>query len=190
MATTGKPKTIKVLGTETYINQRTGEAMDIQVVSVEGSDVDFNKLWLSHVIQAIDLVGEQKIRFAYWLLEQISPENRDGQIPMNIKQMAECSNVSFQAAIRAVKALMDSKFLMRINMKAYQINPDMIHKGNKPECRNVTIVYASNPVEQVEQMKLEMDDVSVDFGNKNETPYSSSPQDGERVDEARGVGLE
>jgi len=117
MATTRKA--VKVIGTETYINQNTGEIKEMQVISIEERDANFHKLWLTHIIQAIDLIGNQKIKFAFWLLEQMNSEN---QITMTIRQMSKKGNVSLQTASRAIKALTDSDFLIKINMGVYQVN--------------------------------------------------------------------
>ena len=46
MATTRKK--VKVIGTETYIKQDTGEIAEMQVVKIEERDANFHKLWLGH----------------------------------------------------------------------------------------------------------------------------------------------
>ena len=58
MATTRKK--VKVVGTETYINQKTGELQEMQVIDIEERDANFHKLWLGHILQSIDLIGNQK----------------------------------------------------------------------------------------------------------------------------------
>ena len=58
MATTRKK--VKVIGTETYIKQDTGEIAEMQVVKIEERDANFHKLWLGHILQSIDLIGNQK----------------------------------------------------------------------------------------------------------------------------------
>ena len=56
MATTRKK--VKVVGTETYINQKTGELQEMQVIDIEERDANFHKLWLGHILQSIDLIGK------------------------------------------------------------------------------------------------------------------------------------
>ena len=48
MATTRKK--VKVIGTETYIKQDTGEIAEMQVVKIEERDANFHKLWLGHIL--------------------------------------------------------------------------------------------------------------------------------------------
>ena len=67
MSTTRKK--IKVIGTKQYLNQDTGEVQEFQVVNIEERDANFHKLWLSHILHSIDLIGNQKTKFAFWILE-------------------------------------------------------------------------------------------------------------------------
>lgn len=131
-------KAVKVVGTETYINRETGEIQEMQVVSIEERDANFHKIWLSHIIQAMDLIGNQKIKFAFWLLGQMNSEN---QIPMTLRQMAKKSGMSLDTVNRTVKALIESNLLVRYNIGVYQVNPDMIFKGGKSSRMNIMLSY-------------------------------------------------
>jgi len=141
-------KAVKVIGTETYINQETGEIKEMQVINIEERDANFHKLWLGHIIQAINLMGNQKIKFAFWLLEQM---NSDNLITMTVRQMSIKGKVSLQTASRAVKTLIDSDFLVKINMGVYQVNPEMIFKGGKTDRMNVMISYKKTQKEADEE---------------------------------------
>lgn len=152
MATTTTRKAVKVIGKETYINQQTGEIQEMQVINIEERDANFHKLWLSHIIQAIDLMGNQKIKFAFWLLEQMNSEN---QITMTIRQMSDKGNVSLQTASRAIKALVDSDFLVKVNMGVYQVNPDVIFKGGKGNRMNVMLSYMDTRAENAREENQE-----------------------------------
>ena len=43
-------KRVKVVGTETYIKQDTGELREMQVIDIEERDANFHKLWLGHIL--------------------------------------------------------------------------------------------------------------------------------------------
>ncbi|MBO5364059.1 MAG: replication/maintenance protein RepL [Clostridia bacterium] len=138
MATTRKK--VKVIGTETYIKQETGELTEMQVVSIEERDANFHKIWLEHIIHSMDIIGNQKIRFAFWLIDQM---NSDNQITMTYRQMSDKSGVSLDTVQRTIKALTDSGFLKRYNIGVYQVNPDVIFKGGKNSRMNVLLEYNS-----------------------------------------------
>jgi hypothetical protein len=60
MKTTSK-KT-KIIGKETYVNQRTGEIEEHQVIQMTNTDFNFDKIWLGHILETLDMIGNQKIK--------------------------------------------------------------------------------------------------------------------------------
>lgn len=138
MATTRKK--VKVIGKETYIRQSDGTLQEMQVLSIEERDANFHKIWLEHIIQSMDIIGNQKIRLAFWLLDQM---NSDNQITMTMRQMAKKSGISLDTVSRTIKALVDSNFLIRYNTGVYQVNPEVVFKGGKSNRLNVLLEYTS-----------------------------------------------
>ncbi len=136
MATTRKK--VKVLGAETYVRQSTGEIEEIQVVKIEERDANFHKLWLGHILQSIDLIGNQKTKLAFWILDNLNSEN---QLVMTQRKMAEKTGMSTKTVCSTIKSLIDSDFLIRINGGAYRVNPDILFKGGKSDRLNVLLQY-------------------------------------------------
>lgn len=136
MSTTRKK--VKVIGTETYIKQDTGEINEMQVISIEERDANFHKLWLGHIIQSIDLIGNQKTKLAFWILDNLDSENK---ITMTYRQISKKSNISYQTVYRTMNTLLESNFLTKINAGAYRVNPDVLFKGGKNQRLNVLLQY-------------------------------------------------
>lgn len=136
MATTHKK--VKVIGHETYIKQDTGELAEMQVVQIEERDANFHKLWLGHILQSIDLIGNQKTKLAFWILDNLNSEN---QLIMTQRKIAEKSGISYQTVSLTLKALIESNFLIKINSGAYRVNPDVLFKGGKQNRLNVLLQY-------------------------------------------------
>lgn len=136
MSTTRKK--IKVIGTETYIKQDTGEISEMQVVKIEERDANFHKIWLSHILNSIDLIGNKKTKLAFWILDNLDTENK---LTMTYKQIEEKSQMSYQTVYRTMNALIDSNFLTKINAGAYRVNPDVLFKGGKNNRMNVLLQY-------------------------------------------------
>ena len=154
-------KKVKVVGIETYIKQDTGELREMQVIDIEERDANFHKLWLGHILNSIDLIGNQKTRLAFWILDHLDSNNL---LPMTQRQIADKSGISYQTVSRTLQALIDSNFLQRINQGAYRVNPDVLFKGGKNARMNVLLQYhdaafegdgsndsAAVPEEQAEQ---------------------------------------
>ena len=136
MATTRKK--VKVIGTETYIKQDTGEIAEMQVVKIEERDANFHKLWLGHILQSIDLIGNQKLnlRFGYWTTWIAII-----RLSWHKEKIAEKIGMSTKTVSTTIKALVESNFLNKINSGAYRVNPDVLFKGGKDNRLNVLLQY-------------------------------------------------
>lgn len=133
-------KKVKVIGTRKYINQDSGEIEDFQVVNIEEIDFNFHKIWLNHIINSLDLIGNQKTRLAFWIVDNLDKENK---LTMTYRQISEKSGISYQTVSRTMKSLIESNFLQQINQGAYRINPNIIFKGTRSGRLNVLYQYNS-----------------------------------------------
>lgn len=131
-------KKVKVVGTQQYINATDGTVEDFQVMSIEDRDFNFHKVWLEHIISSLDLIGNQKTRLAFWIIDNLDKENK---LTMTYRQIAEKSGISLDTVRVTMKSLMDSNFLERINQGAYRVNPDVVFKGTRSGRLNVLYQY-------------------------------------------------
>jgi len=145
-------KKAKIIGREQYINQRTGELEEFTVMSVEDKDFNFHKIWLGQILYSLDIIGNQKTKLAFWLLEHMTNDNL---IPMTLRQMSKESGVSLETVSQTVKALLDSNFLLRMNIGVYRINPDMVFKGGTKERCKLLIEY--NKTKEKPENSVEME---------------------------------
>jgi len=140
-------KKVKVIGTQQYVNANTGEVEDFQVVNIEERDFNFHKIWIEHIIQSLDLIGNQKTRLAFWIIDNLNKEN---QLTMTYRQISEKSGISYQTVSRTMTALIESNFLVKINQGCYQVNPDVIFKGTRNGRMNVLYQYSVAKAQQHE----------------------------------------
>lgn len=131
-------KKVKVIGNQQYINFNTGEIEDFQVTSVEERDFNFTKVWMKSFISTLDLVGNQKTKLAFWLIENLNKEN---QLTMTYRQISEKTNISLETVRKTMAILLEVNFLKRINQGVYQVNPDILFKGNKNTRLNLLTQY-------------------------------------------------
>ena len=136
-------KAVKVVGTEQYINTRTGELEEMSVINVEERDFNFHKLWLRNILNTIDLIGNQKVKLAFWIIEHLNSEN---QLTYTFRQMAEETNISLDTISRTMKALMECDFLRKKHSGCYIVNPDVLYKGRHQGRMNVLIKYRDTKV--------------------------------------------
>ena len=139
---------MKVVGTEQYIKADTGEIKEMQVISIEERDCNFHKLWLGHIINSLELIGNQKTRLCFWIIEHL---NRDNTLNYTYEQIADESGIGYRTVFDTMKALIESNFLKRRNQGCYVVNPDVIFKGGKTDRMNVLIQY--HEAEEVKSLK-------------------------------------
>lgn len=135
-------KKTKVVGIETYINQQTGQIQEMQVIQIEERDANFHKLWLGHIIQSLDLIGNKKIKVLNFVMDNLNSEN---QFLMTLREISEKTGISYRTVAETMKALQESDFLRMIRSGLYQVNPNTIFKGGKNNRLNVLLQYQEIP---------------------------------------------
>ena len=83
----------KLIGPDVWINQRTGEIIEAQTLKkhVKGDvDVGFHKLWIGHILETIDEVGNAKVKVLFWLMRNMDSGN---MVKATVRQIAERSGV-------------------------------------------------------------------------------------------------
>lgn len=141
-------KKVKVKGTETYINKSTGEIEEMQVVSIEERDANFHKLWLGHIVDALDMLGSKKLKVLTYVMQNLNNEN---QFIMTYRKLEKTLEVSRPTIVETFKALQEANFLKKIQNGVWQVNPDVIFKGGKSQRMNVLLQYKALDEEEQEE---------------------------------------
>lgn len=135
--TTTRKKT-KVIGTKTFIDADTGELNEMHVISIEERDANFHKIWLGHIVQALDLIGNQKIKVVNYILTNL---NSDNLFIKTQRDVAEELKISYRTVALTFKALQAADFMRQPKRGIYQINPNVIFKGGKEKRLNILLQY-------------------------------------------------
>ena len=128
----------KIIGKQNYINQQTGEIVVMNVMESSSSDFNFDKIWLGHIMQALDCMGSQKIKVVTWLLDKKDAENR---IIATQKDIAEGVSVSKQTVTDVMNTLVASDIIKMARRGVYILNPNVVFKGNHDKRLDVLIRY-------------------------------------------------
>lgn len=151
MAKQQTQKKMKVVGTQQFINVQTGEVEDFQVTSIEERDFNFHKVWMKNFINTLDLVGNQKTKLCFWIIDNLNKEN---QLCMTYRQISEKTNISLETVRITMKLLLEADFLRRINTGCYVVNPDVLFKGSRSGRLNVLNTYTDVEKHEVSEMSL------------------------------------
>lgn len=137
MQTTKKQKFV---GYKDLVDPATGEHYPMQMNVLEDRDFNFHKVWLQHLVNSLDSISNQKLRLAFWIIDNLDKENK---LTMTQRAIAEKSGMSLQTVSRTLKALQEGEpaFLVKINSGAYRVNPDVIWKGSHSNRMGVCYEY-------------------------------------------------
>src|SRR5699024_12459818 len=102
---------VKFLGTKEFIDASTGEKETMQVTNIEERDANFHKIWLGHMLESLDMIGNQKIRVAMFIMENITKEN---ELIMTYSVIEEKNNTSQQTVSETIKTQNNSNILIII----------------------------------------------------------------------------
>lgn len=122
----------------TLIDQETGEIIETTEIERKAKDINFHKIFIAHIIEALDSIGNQKIKLLTFLLAN---KNSDNLIIMTQREMAEKSQISLKTVSSTLRLLMDNNFIINKSPSVYVVNPNMIFKGSGQKRMNILLTY-------------------------------------------------
>lgn len=141
-----KKKTVKFASETIYRADENGELqpLDAEVINEEWeeeSDINFDKIWLSSVFEALEQVGNQKMKVASYILNQ--RDKNTNYLIQTQREIAEKCGVSLQTVSRTLKALEQANLIVG-KSGIYQVNPDKIARGKHNKRMAILRIYQQN----------------------------------------------
>lgn len=131
-------KKIRILEeNECWVNNKTGEVIEVKEIQQSG-DFNFNKIWLSILMQLLDCIGNKKTLVINYLLQN---KNSDNLIIGTQRQIATQVGVSLPVVHDTIKAMISINAIKKTSIGVYQLNPNMIFKGKHQNRMNVLFKY-------------------------------------------------
>lgn len=143
-----------VVGHETYMNQKTGEVIECEVISVEDRDFNFDKVWAFWLAQTLDLIGNSKVQVLTFLMENRDRQNR---VVSTQRKLAEDIGVSLTTVSKTLKALQEIDAIRSPQSGVYVINPEFIFKGRHDNRMRVLMEYKKSSTPQSLNEDIESD---------------------------------
>lgn len=122
-----------------YADLSTGEEIVAQVITQTG-DYDFEKLWMAHILDAIEEIGNAKMQVLWFLLKKRDYRN---QIFLTSKEIAEAVGVGEASVKRCIAALIKNNIVKRKNHRSttLTLNPDVIFRGSHQQRTHIVYEY-------------------------------------------------
>lgn len=141
-------KKVKYVGVQNYINADTGEVVEMQVTDIEERDFNFNKIFMRNFIVAMNLIGNQKSKLAFWIIDNLKNGNL---LTMTYRQISQVTKISLKTVSDTMQILLEADFLRRINIGCYMVNPNISFKGHHSARMNFLHQYYQTEKETVKE---------------------------------------
>jgi DNA-binding MarR family transcriptional regulator len=128
-------------GRRTLRDEDTGELIHTQVIErvVGEGDAGFHKIWLGHILELVEEVGNAKMVVLVWLLKNADGQN---QISASLRDIAKATGVGVATVQRLMAALVNADVVTRASRYgAWRLNPEVVFAGSGQKRMNVLIRY-------------------------------------------------
>lgn len=119
----------------------TGELIQTQVIErvVGEGDAGFHKIWLGHILELVEEVGNAKMVVLMWLLKNADGQN---QIQASMRDIATATGVGVATVQRLMSALTSADIVTRAGRYGlWRLNPEVVFAGSGSKRMNVLIRY-------------------------------------------------
>lgn len=107
----------------------------------ENVDVDWDKIWLGTVMEALEQVGNKKMKVASYILNK--RDKNTNFVISTQREIAEACGVSLQTVSSTLKALEEADLIVG-KSGVYQVNPDRIARGKHNKRMAILRIYNQN----------------------------------------------
>lgn len=131
----------RLVGRDVWINQRTGEIIEAQTLTKEikgDVDVGFEKLWVGHILGAVEEVGNAKMKVLFWLIRN---KDKGNMVRATLDDIAEKTGSSRSTVARLMASLRRANVVRLEYGGRWMLNPAVVFKGSHDRRMNVLIRY-------------------------------------------------
>jgi DNA-binding Lrp family transcriptional regulator len=132
-------KKLKVVGTQKFKNVTTGTIEEFQVMNIEEKDANFQKIWLGHIMHAIEELSNAKMKVVMHLLHE--SRRLDNIIISSNQKLADTLGISRKTVSEVINALEKNDVICRPQKCVIMMNPDVIFKGSMGKRMNLLLRY-------------------------------------------------
>ncbi len=147
------------LGVKSFTDHETGEVIEVPILHEESADFNFEKIWLAHVLTALEELGSKKIKILSYLFRV--REKSNNMVAKTLMEISKETGISYPTVSETINLLLENDLITK-KTGVIILNPGMIFKGNHHN--RVRIMFEYQNIKKIE-VKGE-DNVELDTGNK------------------------
>lgn len=135
--TTGKRR-VKA-GFTQVVDPKTGEMRNVQKYEIKDVDINWNKVWLGHLLDALEMVGNKKMQVVSWLLE--NRDKKTNEVIATQQEIIDSTGLSKKTIAETFKALQEAEVLIKIRNGRWQLSPNFIWNGDSENRMDILFSY-------------------------------------------------
>lgn len=126
-------------GFREVIEPKTGELKKVQHYEIKDVDINWNKVWLGHLLDALEMVGNKKMQVISWLLE--NRDKKTNEVIATQQEIIEATGLSKKTVAETFKALQEAEVLSKIRNGRWQLSPNFIWQGDNEDRMDILFTY-------------------------------------------------
>jgi len=127
-----KKRRLAIGAPERWVNEATGESLEVTPTTLVAGDADFQKFWVGNILAAIDEISNAKIKVLWYIMRNIDPMTN--LLLQTVQQIAIGSKTSVRTVIRTLQVL-DRNDIVRRRIGFVQLNPNVMMTGGSGKRR-------------------------------------------------------
>lgn len=159
-------RTVQV-GTETFMNTQTGELVDMPRLLIKGGDINFEKVWIWHLCEAYELIGNKAVEVLNYLVEH---RDQNNLVISTQRKIADDIGIGVATVTRVLTKLKGSNLISMPQQGVYRINPDMMWRGDHRARLQVLYEYRSEKAQELPDKAVEpnIEDKMIELNKRSE----------------------
>lgn len=126
-------------GTAQMADPSTGELKTVQHYEIKDVDINWNKVWLGHLLDVLEMVGSKKMQVISWLLE--NRNTKTNEVAATQQMIMDELNLSKKTVSETFKALQEAGVITKIRNGFWQLSPNFIWKGDNENRMDILLTY-------------------------------------------------
>lgn len=126
-------------GVRHLVDTETGELVDVVQAINEVTDINFHKVWIVHLIQTFDILGNKKMKVVNYILDNLNWSTN--VLLKTQKEISDETGVGFNTVNTTIQKLLDVKFLKKKVGGVYMLSPDILAYGGQKKRQHLLITF-------------------------------------------------
>ncbi|UXV43727.1 replication/maintenance protein RepL [Staphylococcus simulans] len=150
-------------GKETYVNQETGEVLEVDKIYRQQVQGNFVKAYIKGLVMMLDVVGGSKLKVVNYLLDNLRLS--DNKLIATTREIADNTKTSPTTVTDTLKTLENGNVIKR-RTGVIMLNPEILLRGDDNKHRHLLVEFKEfDRANEEQHAKVEYDS----FKNNSDT---------------------